>query len=201
MIILNYYIDFDNTLFDTPKLTQRMLEAIVNTSKLDIMDECKKMFNREHIYNIYELAKYFSDKYDLNKFELIQAINNEINHCSDLIFIDSLSFLQNLKDHGHKIFMLSYYEYGLQYQIAKIAGSHIADLFDEIIITKDLKYTLDIDYSKGIFIDDKPQDLIGLYSKNPKKVIRLRRIGSKYSPKDVEINIEEYRNFDEIPID
>ena len=74
-------------------------------------------------------------------------------------------------------------------------------MFDEIIITKDLKYTLDIDYSKGIFIDDKPQDLIGLYSKNPKKVIRLRRIGSKYSPKDIEINIEEYRNFDEIPID
>ena len=27
---MNYYIDFDHTLFDTPKLTKRMLQSIVD---------------------------------------------------------------------------------------------------------------------------------------------------------------------------
>ena len=198
---MNYYIDFDHTLFDTPKLTQRMLQAIVDTSKMDIMDECKLMFNREHIYNIYELAEYFADKYNLDKFSLISAIDNEINHSMDLVFVDGLSFLYKLKEKGNKIYLLSYYEHGLQYQIAKIAGSHISDLFDGIYITKDLKYNINIDYSNGIFIDDKPQDLIGLYSRHPKKVIRLRRKNHKYSDKDLDIHIEEYGTFDEISID
>lgn len=198
---MNYYIDFDHTLFDTPKLTQRMLQAIVDTSKMDIMDECNLMFNREHIYNIYELAEYFADKYNLDKFSLISAIDNEINHSMDLVFVDGLSFLYKLKEKRNKIYLLSYYEHGLQYQIAKIAGSHISDLFDGIYITKELKYNINIDYSNGIFIDDKPQDLIGLYSRHPKKVIRLRRKNHKYSDKSLDINIEEYETFDEISID
>ena len=87
---MNYYIDFDHTLFDTPKLTERMLKSIVDFSKLDILEECKSMFNREHIYNIYELAKYFANKYNLNESSLISAINNEIYNCRNLVFISKL---------------------------------------------------------------------------------------------------------------
>lgn len=198
---MNYYIDFDHTLFDTPKLTERMLQTIVDFSKMDIMQECKSMFTREHIYNIYELAKYFASKYKLDTISLISAINNQIYNCSDLVFVDGLSFILKLKERGHKVYILSYYEDVLQYQLAKIAGSNLADLFDGIIITKELKYNIDIDYTNGIFIDDKPQDLIGLYSKNPKKVIRLKRKNHKYSSDDLNINIKEYENFDEIPLD
>ena len=198
---MNYYIDFDHTLFDTPKLTERMLQAIVDFSGLDIMEECKSMFNREHIYNIYELAKYFADKYNLEESSLIYAVNDVIYNCRDLVFIDGLSFILKLKEKGHKVYMLSYYEHGLQYQIAKITGSHLSDLFDGIFVTKELKYNLDIDYTNGIFIDDKPDDLIGLYSKEPKNVIRLKRKNHKYSSKDIDINIEEYESFDEISLD
>ena len=198
---MNYYIDFDHTLFDSQKITKRMLQAIVDASKMDIMEECNSMFNREHIYNIYELAKYFADKYNLDKQTLLLAVENEINNCSDLVFNDAINFIQKLKSKGHKIYMLSYYEYELQYQVAKISGAHLADLFDGIFITKQLKYNLDIDYSKGIFIDDKPQDLIGLYSKNPIKVIRLKRKNHKYSDIKLDINIEEYETFDDVPID
>ena len=198
---MNYYIDFDHTLFDTSVLTKRMLQAIVNTSKMDILEECKSMFNREHIYNIYELAKYFCNKYKLDENTMLSAVKNEISNCSDLVFIDSIDFIKRLKSKGHKIYMLSYYEYELQYQLDKIAGSKLSDLFDGIIITKEPKYNLNIDYSNGIFIDDKPADLIGLYSKNPIKLIRLRRKGQKYSDKNIEEYIEEYENFDEILIE
>ena len=198
---MNYYIDFDHTLFDTPKITERMLQAIVDFCGLDIMDECKAMFNRENIYNIYELGKYFANKYNLDEHSLINAINTAIFNCSDLVFPDGISFIKKLKEKGHKVYMLSYYEHGLQYQIAKITGSHLSDLFDGIYVTGDLKFNLDIDYTNGIFIDDKPADLIGLYSKNPKKVIRLKRKNHKYSEKELDINIEEYETFDEILID
>ena len=199
---MNYYIDFDHTLFDTPKLTERMLKTISESSKNDIIEECREMFNREHIYNIYELAKYFSEKYNLNEKSILRKLDDIIYNCDDLVFPDSIPFLKKLKNRGHKIYMLSYYEYELQYQYAKIAGSHLADYFDAIFVTKDLKYELDINYTNGIFIDDKPKDIIGLYSKNPYKVIRLRRNNHKYAEKNIEnINIEEYENFNQIPIE
>ena len=146
---MNYYIDFDHTLFDT----QRLIES------------------------------------------------QKIENCSDYLFNDSVSFLKKLKSNGHKLYMLSYGGNDLQYQISKIYSCNIVNYFDGIFITKDLKFNIKIDYSNGIFIDDNPRDLIGLYSKNAKKVIRLRRKNQKYSSEDLNINIEEYENFDEIPLD
>ncbi|MCI9064117.1 MAG: HAD family hydrolase [Clostridia bacterium] len=197
---MNYYIDFDQTLFDTPKLTERMLQALVDASEMDIMEECKKMFNRENIYNIYKLIKYFADKYNLSEEKLKIAVNSRIYNCSDLVYKDSIPFIQKLKEHGHKIYMLSYCGYELQFQYSKIAGSNLVDLFDAVIVTQDLKYKLDINYQNGIFIDDNPEDLVGLYSKNPKKVIRLRRKSNKYSEKEISLDIEEYENLGEILI-
>ena len=144
---MNYYIDFDHTLFDT--------ENFVNKS----------------------------------------------SKCSDLIFVDSLRFIKKLKQMGHKIYILSYSKQELDYQILKIANSNISNLFDGIIISKELKFNLDIDYKNGIFIDDNPRDLMGLYSRNPKRLIRLKRKNQKYSLENLNINIEEYENFDEIPLD
>lgn len=198
---MNYYIDFDHTLFDTPKLTERMLQSIVDASKMNIMDECKLMFNKEHIYNIYELTTYFSNKYNLNEKNLITSVNKVLNNCSDLVFSDGLRFIKKLRNKAHKIYLLSYYEQGLQYQMAKITGAHISDLFDGIIITQNPKYNLDINYTNGIFIDDKPSDIIGLYSKNPKKIIRLKRENHKYSDKKLDIKVEEYSSFDQILLD
>ena len=145
---MNYYIDFDHTLFDTQKLIE----------------------------------------------------SQNIDNCSDYLFHDSVPFLKKLKENNHNIFLLSYAENDLQYQLLKIHNSNIVKYFNEIIITKTLKYDINIDYSKGIFIDDNPRDLIGLHSKNAKKVIRLRRKNQKYSSKDLNINIDEYENLDEIPL-
>ena len=205
---MNYYIDFDNTLYNTPLLTKRMLDSIVNSirEKHDIgyeelYQECKSMFNRENIYNIYELARYFATKYELNVTTVINNLNIIILNGSDLVFEDTIPFLTKLKEKGHKLYMLTYEPRDLEYQSIKVAGSKLANYFDALYITKVPKYTLDIDYTNGIFIDDNPSDLLGLYSQNPKQVIRLRREGNKYSVKDIENdNIIEYLNFNEFDI-
>lgn len=205
---MNYYIDFDHTLYDTPLLTKDMLNSIsvslteqsgLNSDEL--FEECSKMFNRQNIYNIYELAKYFSNRYNCDSEKIISKLNLVIYNSEKNVFSDSIPFLKKLKNLNHTIYMLSYYEYGLEYQTAKIVGSKLSNLFDCIIVTGNNKYELNIDYSNGIFIDDKPSDLLGLLSKNPKEVIRLRRPGDKYSEKDLETsNIKEYTSLLDIPL-
>lgn len=203
---MNYYIDFDNTLYDTPKLAEKMLRCIAeknaeisNDSIESKYIECKAMFNRENIYDIYELAKYFSHQYGYGADILINEINNKILSSKELIFEDVIPFLTKLKEKGNKLYMLTYCAGSIEFQSIKIAGSKIADYFDALYITKEPKYNLDIDYKNGIFIDDNPKDLIGLYQKEAKEVIRIRREGNKYSIEDIEnINIKEYKNFEEI---
>ena len=96
---MNYYIDFDNTLYNTQFLTNRILNSIVNSIKESIClnsenlyKECKSMFNQERIYNIYELAKYFSDKYNLDYSSIINNLNNILLTSSDLVYKDTIPF-------------------------------------------------------------------------------------------------------------
>lgn len=203
---MNYYIDFDNTLYNTPLLTHKMLSSIVasikeknNLDTEDLYQECKSMFNREKTYNIYELCNYFSEKYNLDASYVIENINSVILNGYDLVFEDVIPFLKKLKENGHKLFMLTYCKDTIEFQTLKITGSKLADYFDALYITSIPKYNLDIDYTTGIFIDDNPDDLLGLYSKNAKKVIRLRRPENWYSTMDINNdNIKEYLNFNEI---
>ena len=193
---MNYYIDFDNTLYNTPQLTNRILNAIVssiqeknNLDRETLYEECKVIYEKEFASNIYELARFFSNKYNLG---IILTSN-------DLVFEDVIPFLKKIKENGHKLFMLTYCKDTFEYQSLKIAGSKLGSYFDALYITSVPKYTLDIDYTNGIVIDDNPDDLLGLYSKKAKQVIRLRRKENKYSLIDINNkNIKEYLNFNEI---
>lgn len=203
---MNYYIDFDNTLYNTPLLTEKMLksiaESICKQNQFDykeIFKEAKSMFNRENIYNIYKLAEYFSNKYNVSLSSIVNNLNLTILDGKNFVFDDSIKFLKHLKENGHNVFLLSYCKESLEYQSLKIVGSGLTDFFDALYITANPKYTLDIDYSTGIFIDDNPSDLIGLYSKKCQKVIRIRRKENKYSVKDIaNSDIVEFENFNEI---
>lgn len=205
---MNYYIDFDHTLYNTRGLTIKMLESIVSSIKEqkdlnedELLAECKAMYNRENIYDIYELINYFSKKYDLETLPIVNNLNDTILNRKDLVFEDSIPFLKKLKSAGHTIFLLSHQPFGGQFSILKIAGSHLADYIDAEYISSIPKYELNLDYKNGIFIDDNPKDLVNLYSKNPIEVIRLRRKDDTYSSIEIDnVNIKEYENFDEIPI-
>lgn len=206
---MNIYIDFDHTLYNAINITADMLNAISTTiinkktdlQKQNLDTELAEMFNREHIYNIYDLSRYFGKKYDVDSKELIESVNKVINDGAKNVFEDVIPFLKKLKEKNHKIFLLSYYEYELEYQMAKVVGSGLCDFFDKIIITRDLKYNLDIDYKNAIFIDDKPSDLEGLVAHNPIRVIRIKRKEGRYSSKSINSEkIEEFETLTQIDI-
>lgn len=205
---MNYYIDFDNTLYNTPLLTEKMLKALSETIvKLKLFDydeilkECKFMFNREHIYDIFKLCDFFSQKYNIDDFSLTSSITQTILDGENLLFNDTIPFLQKLKDAGHNLFLLTNCYDNPKYQILKISGSNLVHFFDGIFASTLPKYELDINYANGIFIDDRVEDLIGLYSKKPKQLIRLRRKENKYSNKETNISdILEYETLDSVPI-
>lgn len=205
---MNYFIDFDHTLYDTPKLSSDMLKAISSTiaknKNLDndlLFTECKNMFNRENIYNIYKLAKYFSDKYNCELDEINKNLNNVIYNAQKYVFEDSIPFLQKLRGKNHKLYMISYCEFGLEFQTEKIVHSKLIEYFDSIITTSIPKYNLDIDYKNGIFIDDKPKDIENLYLKDPIDIIRIRRPGDTYSNQNLKIpSIKEYQSLLDIPL-
>ncbi len=203
---MKYYIDFDNTLFDTPKLTAELLVCICNEILTyrnefrfeELYAECVELFNREHYYDIFELAKYFSSKYDLNSVMLIKHLGSIMLDTNEYIYKDTIPFLEKLKADGHILYLLSHAEGGLKYQSSKISGSGICNYFDALYITSLPKYELDLNYEDGIFIDDNPTDLLGLYSNNPTKVIRIRRNDNKYSSEDIDNpNIIEFSSLDE----
>jgi len=207
---MNFYIDFDNTLFETSRLSKDMVMEISKSicdkySEKDIDDayeEVKAMFNRENIYNIYNLARFFAEKYKLDAEKMIQHIEDIISNGEEYVYKDTTPFLKLLKKDGNTINILTYVaQEDLSYQLSKIKGSGLSKYFDNIFIVSKNKFDLDLKYEEGIFIDDSPKDLKGLATKNVKKLIRIRRESNKYSKEDVKIeSMVEYKSFDEIDL-
>lgn len=205
---MNYYIDFDNTLYETAKLTVLMLDEIVNSiskatgkEKSDI-DFIKSEFNSTKD-NIFSFAEEMSKKFNVNSEKVLEDIKYIIRNSEDITFKDAKRFVKKLKENGHRTTILTYIPSpnNAEYQMEKIKGSGIEKYFDDIIITSEYKFTLDLDYENSIFIDDDPRDLNGLYAKKPIKVIRIRKKNNKRSVIDIENkDIEEYEFFDEIEI-
>ena len=192
---MNYYLDFDNTLYETSRLSNDMLKGLAyeiskktSVSENDIFDELKSMFNRENIYNIYKLAKYFAKKYNIEESILIDKVEDIILDGKKYVYDDVISFLKELKEKNHIINVLTYVaKEDLSYQLTKIKGSGLSEYFDNIIISSSLKFNLDLKYEEGIFFDDSPKDLLGLASRNPKILVRVRRENNKYSKQELDI--------------
>lgn len=206
---MNYYIDFDNTLYETAKLTSLMIAAIgnkigelTNQDAEPIIQDAKDNFNST-LDNIFTHAEKMGKKYNVDSKTVVDAVKEVVDNGKEIVFEDAIRFLERLKEKGHKIFILTYIpQTNQEYQLKKLMGSGIASYFDGIIITAQYKFLLDIDYTNGIFIDDDPRDLNGLFEKNPIKVIRIRKANNKRSKIDIDNkDIEEYESFDDIVIE
>lgn len=192
---MNYYLDFDNTLYETSRLSNDMLKGLAyeiskktSINENDIFDELKSMFNRENIYNIYKLAKFFAKKYNIEESILIDKVEDIILDGKKYVYDDVISFLKELKEKNHIINVLTYVaKEDLSYQLTKIKGSGLSEYFDNIIISSSLKFNLDLKYEEGIFFDDSTKDLLGLASRNPKILVRVRRENNKYSKQELDI--------------
>ena len=157
-------------------------------SENDIFDELKSMFNRENIYNIYKLAKFFAKKYNIEESVLIDKVEGIILDGKKYVYNDVISFLKELKEKNNIINVLTYVaKEDLSYQLTKIKGSGLSEYFDNIIISSSLKFNLDLKYEEGIFFDDNPRDLLGLASKNPKILVRVRRDENKHNKQELDI--------------
>ncbi len=205
---MNYYIDFDNTLYETAKLTTYMLKAICDTvvekrgiAYEEIDSYVKENFNSTKD-NIFTFAKETGVKFEIDPIEVENNVKAVVDNGNDIVFEDAERFLAKLKENGHEVHILTYIpKTNQEYQMKKLLGSGLMKYFDTITITSKYKFLLDMDYTQGIFIDDDPRDLNGLYEKNPIKVIRIRKPNNKRSKIDIDNkDIEEFESFDDIKI-
>lgn len=194
---MDYYLDFDYTLFDTYKFRQSLYEILekngLDKTYLELTLESKS--EKPKLLNIRNLFKKISEIKKIPEENLIGPLEELYSKGDRFIYDDTIEFLNYLKIKKHKLHILTWGE--KEYQKEKLKASKIYDYFDEIIITEKLKYELDsIEYSNGIFIDDSIRDLEGLYSKNAKQVFRIKRKNGKNSNKD--LNIKEIPEFDSL---
>lgn len=205
---MNYYFDLDNTLYETANLTKDMLRTISTNivEKQDISYEIVEKdvndnFNSTND-NILEYARKVAINYEVDEDFVIGAVKNVIANGEKYVFKDAIPFLEKLRETtANKLFLLTYVSKGNQdYQQLKILGSKLAKYFDGIFIVTEHKFELDLDYTNGIFFDDSPRDLNGLYEKHPQRLIRIRKPNNKRSAIDIDIDIEEYDDFSKISI-
>lgn len=205
---MNYYIDFDNTLYETAKLTDCMLKAMSNSISKQTGANSENIFkfskeNWDHTNdNIFSYSEKMANKYNADANLVLDEVNKVVLAGEENVFEDAKTFLKKLKNNGNKIFLLTYLpKVNQEYQMKKILGSGITNYFTGLIMTTELKFNIDINYENGIFIDDDPRDLNGLYERNPIKVIRIRKENNWRSKIDINNkNIEEYESFDDIEI-
>ena len=204
---MNFFIDFDHTLYNTPLLTNDMLNALAayickntNENQENIFQLLKDKFKRgtNNIYDIYKLIEYFGNqyKYDINK--ATEIVNKVISNGQSYLFDDSIPFLKSLKKDNHKIYILSYNETEVYFQAIKITGSGLLPFVDGIFPTTSIKGDIPLDFSKCIFIDDKPKDLISIYNNKPYKIFRIRRKNDTYSEIETGLPIPEFSSLSEL---
>lgn len=187
---MKIYIDFDGTLFDSTKHYQEY-KNIFKKYNIDIESYFNKEYKKEKNFDI--LTKKIIKEYNLNP-----SIYKEIDkiYSEKLIFKDAITFL---KENHNKYDLILLTLGNIDYQQKKINKTNINKYFKEIIITNKDKSRLDIDYTKGIFIDNNPLELKKFYNSKAKYLIRIKRETDKYSKIDLDIkNIPEFINFDQL---
>ena len=197
---MNYYIDFDYTLFDTLAFRKELYKLLekngLNKELLKPTPEVAKSKGGK-LFNLKTLFIDISEKYNLPKEQILKELKHILDKCEEFLYSDSIEFLQFLKENGNKVYLLTWGD--KEFQEEKVVKSNISKYFDKMIFTEELKFTLNLDYKNSIFIDDSLKDLEGFYKNNALKVIRIRRENGKYSDKDLEIKgIYEYTTLAEL---
>lgn len=193
--VMIYYIDFDSTLYKTSMLKQNTLHTMATTccalnpalNYNDVLNEATYQYQRGRIYHAFKLCHHLAQKYGVSEETLKHNVSSVINNGSIFVYDDAIDFLKRLKAAGNEVHMLTFVTIdGISYQSTKINGSGLKKYFDDIHIATCPKWEINIDYSNGVFIDDNPSDLVGLYQQHPVDVIRIRRDDNKYSLIDIE---------------
>ena len=193
---MEYYLDFDYTLFDTHAFREELYKILekngFDKTYLTLTPELKE--NGQKLLNIKELFKSLSKLRNIPINNFLEPLEELYSRGSEFLYDDTVEFLKYLKSKNNNVYILTWGE--KEFQKEKIEASKLDKYIDEAIFAEQLKFTLDIDYKNGIFIDDSVRDLEGLYNQKAKQVYRIKRENGKNSKK--ELNIEGILEFDSL---
>ena len=193
---MNYYLDFDYTLFDTHKFREELYKILekngFDKTYLSLTPEMKT--KGQKLLNIKKLFKSLSEQKNIPLNNFLEPLEKLYARGKNFVYEDTIEFLKYLKSQNNKIYLLTWGD--KDFQEEKLKSSKLEPYFDKIIYAEELKYTLNIDYSNGIFIDDSIRDIEGLYNQKAKKVYRIKRKNGKNSEK--ELNIKEILEFNSL---
>lgn len=187
---MNIFIDFDRTLYDTDSFLSDLQKVcfVYGIDKELFLDEVNKIY--KGLFNCYKLLDNIYLRKEFNK-ELYNEFRKVLSNGSKYIFNDVISSLKILKKNNYKIILITYGDESFQKE--KIIGSNILEYTDDLIISQERKYKLDLDYKNSIFLDDNPIELKGLLN-NKAKVIRINRKDTKYSNISMDDNVTEFND-------
>ena len=196
---MNFYLDFDYTLFDTYLFRQELYKILekngLDKKYLVLTPEIKE--NGQKLLNIKELFRSLSISENIPLENFLEPLEELYSKCYKFVYDDSIEFIKYLKSQNNKLYILTWGE--KEFQKEKIKASKLYEYFDGIIYAEQLKYTLDIDYENSIFIDDSIRELEGLYNQKAKQVYRIKRKNGKNSDKELNIkNILEFNSLKEL---
>ncbi len=183
---MNFYLDFDYTLFDTYAFRKELYKILKRNG---LSKDCLALTSEEEeheLLNVRNVFKHLSEKENLPLDNFIVPLEKLYKKSYKYLYKDVVKFIRVLKAEGHFVNILTWGNE--EYQKEKIVASRIYEKVDHIICTEKLKYKLDLDYENGIFIDDSIRDLKGLYVKKAKYVFRIKRKHGKNSKDKLDIN-------------
>lgn len=201
-----YYIDFDNTIYETGKLTKDILKIISDEVSVRKNEDAKKVFEdfKSSTDNFFTFAKKYCIEYKIDYDVLCSKILDIIiNKGKEYVFPDAIKFLKKLKESNENVCILTYVSNSknLEQQALKLAGSGILELVNEVYNTTNFKFELELDFKNSIFIDDSPRDIEGFYKKGARNIIRIIKPNNeKRTSKKLNLpeKIPEFETFDEI---
>lgn len=191
---MNIYIDFDGTLFDSTIQYQRLLNIFKKYNiKQEYIENLKKeeFYQKEKSYDI--LAQKIIEENNLDK-----SILEEVDkiYTKDLVYPDVVPFLEKYYQKYNLILLTLG---NVNHQKKKIKVSELSKYFKDIIIAKNDKSKINIDYKSGIFIDNNPIELEKFYNSKATNLIRIKRNNDKYSKLKLNLdNIPEFVDFFEM---
>ena len=181
---MKIYVDFDRTLFDCDRFLDDFYNLITNYNiPRDLFKECQNQ-SRKHGFNPYIILNNLEKKIFFDK-----SIYNDL-------YSDAIPFLEYINSLNYKVIILT--KGNRDFQSKKIANAHIDKYYDKIIVTMHHKGFLFLNYLQSIFIDDNPREIKSLMKRRPKKMIRIKRINSKYSNIEIDYDILSIENLQEI---
>lgn len=204
-----YYIDFDNTLYETGKLTKDVLNSfsnIISTQKQinfqEIYAYIKDSFNST-TDNFISFAKSLSIKYNISFNQLYNPLMEIIiTNGSQYTFPDAINFLKKLKKTGHKSCILTFvFPKNLSQQALKLTGSGLLEFVDEVYTVTSSKSKLHLDFENSTFIEDSPKEIEDFYNSGARNIIRIIKPNNeKRTSKKLNIPVEipTFTTFDDI---